>query len=130
MKYLKQFTLILAYTFIGEILHTVLPFPIPASIYGIVLLFLTLEFKIIKLEKVKETGKFFIEIMPIMFIPSSVGLMDSWSLIKQSFLPYITIPIISTILVMGVSAWITQRVIRLDKKKHIKNFDQKVKIKE
>lgn len=117
MKYLKQFTLILAYALMGEILHTVLPFPIPASIYGIALLFLSLEFHIIKLDKVKDAGKFLIEIMPVMFIPSSVGLMDSWGLIKTSVLPYITIPIVSTILVMGVSAWITQLMIRLDKKK-------------
>ena len=117
MKYLKQFTLILAYALMGEILHTILPFPIPASIYGIALLFLSLEFHIIKLDKVKDAGKFLIEIMPVMFIPSSVGLMDSWGLIKTSVLPYITIPIVSTILVMGVSAWITQLMIRLDKKK-------------
>lgn len=116
MKYLKQFTLILAYSCIGELLHTILPLPIPASIYGIALLFLSLEFKIIKLEKVKDTGKFLIEIMPVMFIPSSVGLMDSWGLMKASLLPYIAIPIISTILVMGVSAWITQLIVRLDKK--------------
>ena len=116
MKYLKQFTLILAYSCIGELLHTILPLPIPASIYGIALLFLSLEFKIIKLEKVKDTGKFLIEIMPVMFIPSSVGLMDSWGLMKESLLPYIAIPIISTILVMGISAWITQLIVRLDKK--------------
>lgn len=117
MKYLKQFTLILVFSFLGEILHAILPFPIPASIYGIVLLFLALEFKIIALEKVEDAGKFLIEIMPVMFIPSSVGLMDCWGLISESFVPYITIPIISTILVMGVSGWVTQFVIRLDKKR-------------
>ena len=120
MKYLKQFTLILAFSLLGELLHTLLPFPIPASIYGITLLFLSLEFKILKLEKVKDAGKFMIEIMPVMFIPSSVGLMDSWGLIKDSFLPYLTIPVVSTILVMGVSAWVTQLSIRLDKKKQTK----------
>ena len=120
MKYLKQFTLILVFSFIGEILHKLLPFPIPASIYGITLLFLSLEFKILKLEKVKDSGKFMIEIMPVMFIPSSVGLMDSWGLIKDSFLPYIAIPMVSTVLVMGVSAWITQLSIRFDKKKQKK----------
>lgn len=120
MKYLKQFTLILAYSCIGELLHTILPLPIPASIYGIALLFLSLEFKIIKLEKVKDAGKFLIEIMPVMFIPSSVGLMDSWGLMKASLIPYIAIPIISTILVMGVSAWITQFIVRLDKKTRTK----------
>lgn len=120
MTYLKQFTIILTYSLVGEILHTILPFPIPASIYGIALLFLSLELKILKLEKIKDAGKFMIEIMPVMFIPSSVGLMDSWSLIKDSFLPYLTIPIVSTVLVMGVSAWVTQLTIRLDKRKRQK----------
>lgn len=118
MKYLKQFCLILFFSFIGEILHALIPFPIPASIYGIILLFLSLEFKIISLEKVKDTGKFLIEIMPVMFIPSAVGLMDSWELIKASFVPYITIPLVSTIVVMGVSGWVTQFVIRRDRTKN------------
>ena len=118
MKYLKQFCLILFFSFIGEILHALIPFPIPATIYGIILLFLSLEFKIISLEKVKDTGKFLIEISPIMFIPSAVGLMDSWELIKASFVPYITIPLVSTIVVMGVSGWVTQFVIRRDRTKN------------
>ena len=117
MKYIKQFAIILTITVIGEFLKMILPFPIPAAVYGLVLMLVALNFKLVKLEQVKDVGGFLIEIMPVMFIPSSVGLMDSWGLIKTSVLPYITIPIVSTILVMGVSAWITQLMIRLDKKK-------------
>lgn len=117
MKYLKQFFIILFFSFLGEIFHALLPFPIPASIYGILLLFLALEWNLLPLDKVKDTGKFLIEIMPIMFIPAAVGLMESWGFIKASLIPYITIPIVSTVLVMAVSGYVTQFVIRHDKKK-------------
>ena len=78
MKFLKQFLIILAISLIGEILKSVLPFPIPASIYGMVLMFILLLTGVIKLEQVRDAGKFLIEIMPVMFIPAGVGLMSSW----------------------------------------------------
>ena len=49
MKYLKQVSILFAFTFISEILNRIIPLPIPASIYGLVFLFLCLEFKIIRL---------------------------------------------------------------------------------
>lgn len=116
MNYLKQFCIIMFFSFLGEILHELLPFPIPASIYGIVLLFAALEFKFLSLEKVKDTGKFLIDIMPILFIPSTVGLMDAWGLVKDRFVPYLIVPFVSTVLVMGVSGLVTQFVIHQDKK--------------
>ena len=82
MKYLKQFLLILCITFVGELVKYVLPLPIPASIYGMVILFVGLMTGHIKLSSVKEAGKFLIEIMPVMFIPAGVGLMVSWNVLK------------------------------------------------
>ena len=76
MKYFRQFFLILAVSFLGEILHMVLPLPVPASIYGLVLMLLALVTGIIKIEQVKDTAVFLIEIMPVMFIPAAVGLLD------------------------------------------------------
>ena len=57
MKYLKQFGIILALSFIGEFLNDFLPLPIPASIYGIILMFLCLKTKIIPLSAVEETAR-------------------------------------------------------------------------
>ena len=42
MKYIRQFGIILLITFIGEIMHELIPIPVPAGIYGIVLLFTAL----------------------------------------------------------------------------------------
>ena len=84
MKYVRQFLIILAISLAGEILKYILPLPIPASIYGMAILFAGLMTGLIKLDSVRETGKFLIEIMPLMFIPAGVGLMDSWGNLGRS----------------------------------------------
>ena len=117
MKNIKQFGIILTFAFIGECLNYLFPLPIPASIYGIVLLFLSLCFKIVPLEAVKETGRFLVEIMPVMFIPAAAGLINSWDIIKSSLISYALITIISTIVVMGVTGRITQAILTLVSKK-------------
>lgn len=115
MKYLKQFLIILVISFVGEVLHELLPLPIPASIYGIILLFFLLKTKLLPLSAVKETAKLLIEIMPVMFIPAAVGIMDSWGIIAPSWLVYLTMTVISTIVVMAASGLATQAVLRFGK---------------
>ena len=112
MKYLKQFLIILGVTFIGEILKMYIPFPIPASIYGMVILFTCLMTGIIKPESVRETGKFLIEIMPVMFIPAGVGLVNSWSTLRPIIFPTCLITVSAVFTVMAAAGWISQIVIR------------------
>ena len=112
VKYLKQFLIILGITFIGEILKMFLPLPIPASIYGMVIMLAGLMTGIIKYESVKETGKFLIEIMPIMFIPAGVGLINSWGTLNAILVPALLITVIAVITVMGATGWISQFIIR------------------
>lgn len=116
MKYIKQFILILVISFMGEILKYLLPLPIPASIYGMVLLFTGLMTGVIKLESVKETGVFLIEIMPVMFIPAGAGLIESWSALKPICVQVVVIMFVSTIVVMVISGRVTQFVIRRNRK--------------
>lgn len=87
MKFLKQFLIILVITFMGEGLKYLLPLPIPASIYGWILLFLALMTRIVKLESVRDAGKFLIEIMAGHVYPAGVGLMVSWGVLKPMFAP-------------------------------------------
>ncbi|MGN0427263.1 MAG: CidA/LrgA family protein [Agathobacter sp.] len=117
MKYLKQFFIIVLFSFVGELLHCMIPISIPASIYGLVLLFVALLIGIIKLPQVKETAFFLIEIMPIMFVPAGVGLMESWGALQEMLIPVLVIMIVSTILVMGVAGQVTQLVIHRERKK-------------
>lgn len=111
MKYVRQFGIILTITFMGELLNSILPLPIPASIYGLVLMFILLVAGIIRLEQIKETGTFLIEIMPMMFIPAAVGLMASWERLKGILLQVIAITLISTVLVMVVAGRMTQWMV-------------------
>ena len=80
MKYVKQFGIILLISFAGESLNYLLPLPVPASIYGLVLMFLCLQLRVFRLEDVRDTALFLIEIMPLMFIPAATGLMASWGI--------------------------------------------------
>lgn len=115
MKYLKQFLIILALSFAGEVLHELLPLPVPASIYGIILLFALLKMRILALSAIRETARFLVDIMPVMFIPAAVGIMDSWGIIAPSWLEYLTMTVASTIIVMAVSGLATQAVLRLSR---------------
>lgn len=118
MKYVIQFLIIAAFAFIGELLHWFIPLPIPASIYGIVLLFIALELKWVKVSDIREVSSFLIAVMPIMFIPAAAGLMESWGAVKSSVWEYSLITIVSTFVVMGVSGAVTQFVIWRGKKKN------------
>lgn len=117
MRYLYQFGIILIISFIGEILNYVLPLPIPASIYGIVIMFLCLVSGIIKLESVKETGKLLVDLMPIMFVPPSVALLDAWPILKPVWVEYVFISVVTTFIVMAAAGWSAQLVIRFGNKK-------------
>lgn len=116
MKYVIQFLIIAAFAFVGELLHWFIPLPIPASIYGIVLLFIALELRWVKVSDIREVSSFLIAVMPIMFIPAAAGLMESWGAVKSSVWEYALITIVSTFVVMGVSGAVTQFVIRRGKK--------------
>jgi len=113
MKYLKQFFIILAISFIGEILKYIVPLPIPASIYGMVIMFICLQTKIIKLDDVKSVGKF--------LIPAGVGLMSSWGTLKPVLVPVSVITVVVIITVMLASGWVSQLIIRRDRKKETEN---------
>ena len=117
MKFIKQFGSILAISFIGEIMNYLIPLPVPASIYGLVLMLLCLHFGIVHIDSVKDSGKFLIEIMPLMFIPAAVGLIESWKTIGPKIGTYLIITVLSTIFVMIVAGHTTQAFIRFSKSK-------------
>lgn len=92
----------------------------PTSIYGLVLLLAALQFNIIKLEQIKETGLFLVNIMPFLFVSAGVGLMNSFDLLKPILIPVSIITIVTTIFVMLVTGKTTELVIRKGSKKNNK----------
>ena len=116
MKYVRQFCIILLISALGELLHLLLPLPVPASVYGLILMLVALCTGALKLEQVEETSDFLIEIMPVMFIPPAVGLMVCWPLLRPHLLPYAVITVVYTIVVMFSAGQTTQALLRLERK--------------
>ncbi len=103
MKYLYQFAVILAVTCGGELLRVILPLPVPASIYGLILLFVLLCTKIVRVEAIKGASDFLIRIMPVMFLPAAVGIINVWSAISGIVLPLLAVTAAVTVIVMAVT---------------------------
>lgn len=116
MKYLYQFTVIAATALVGEVIHYLLPIPIPSSIYGIILLFILLQTGAVKVDSIRDISNILIDAMPLMFIAPAVALINEWEALSSNLAAYVLIPVISTVLVMAASGRVTQWLIR--RKKH------------
>ena len=112
MKYVKQVLIILAFTGLGEVLAAIIPFPIPAAIYGIVLLLIFLGTGILKTEHLKETSGFLISIMPVLYVPACVRILEYWGIISSGLVAILTITVISTFLVFAVSGLVAQKLLK------------------
>ena len=120
MKYIKESAIIFGITMIGEFLNKLLPLPVPAGVYGLFLLLILLCTGLQKLEDIEATGNFLLDIMPILFIPASVGLIESYDEMKAILVPLIVTCLISTLVVMGVTGKVTELMVAVLKKKDAK----------
>lgn len=112
MKYAYQLMIIGGISFAGEILNRLLPVPVPASVYGMLLLLLCLCMRWVKLEQIQESADFLLVIMPLVFVAPGVALMESFGLMKDSIVGIFMISIVSTIAVMVICGWIVQLMTR------------------
>lgn len=112
MKYVFQLSIILLVSLAGEALHALIPLPVPASIYGLLIMLLGLMTKIISVERVKDAGNFLLNIMPLLFVPAVVGLIGVWGDVSKVLLPIAVIVPLTTVIVMAVTGRVTQFVLR------------------
>lgn len=118
MNYLIQFSVILAVSFAGEMLSMLLPLPVPASVWGLVIMLSLLFLKVINPHKINKASSFLLETMPVMFIPTAAEVIVSWNDIKAVLLPAIIIIFLSTFIVMIVSGAVTEAIINSGGKKN------------
>lgn len=116
MRYLFQSGRILAFCFAGEVLHAVLPLPVPASVYGLLLLLLALCSGIVRPEQVRETGLFLTGIFPLLFVPAAAGVMELWAELGAMLLPAVIAIVPVTVLVFAAAGRTTQALIRRKEK--------------
>lgn len=112
LKLLREFLIILLLSLVGEGLHALLPLPVPASVYGLVLMLLCLCTGTLRLDQVERASDFLIEIMPVMFVPAAVGLTESWEQLRGVLVPVLVIMVLTTVLVMVVTGHVTQFVMK------------------
>lgn len=121
MKFIKQLSIIMTVSFIAEVMEYLIPIPVAASVYGLVLMLMGLMTRIIPLEKVEGAADFLTEIMPILFVPPTVSIMTSVEAMQQMLLPLCVISVVSTVLIMVVTGRVSQGIIRGRKKEGAEN---------
>ena len=112
MKYLAQFCIIALFSFIGEVLHALIPFPIPAAIYGLVLLTAALLLKLIRPDQIKETSDFLVQLLPLLFVAPLVGIVKSVPLILENIVPIAISVIAGTAITFSVSGGLVQLLLQ------------------
>lgn len=118
MRYLKQLLIILAFSLLGELLARVVPLPVPAAIYGFILLFVALLTGLLKPRHIDKTAEFLIGIMPVLFVAPAVNLLSYFDVIKPKLVPIAVIVVVSTVVVFGVAGLVTQCLLKKEGKKN------------
>lgn len=124
MNYLKEIMWIAAFTFVGEVLNNLLPLPVPAGVYGMLLLLFALMIGIVKLPDVEGAGNFLLDMMTMMFLPAAVGIMSVTDILGPVLIPYVVIVVVSTILVMAVTGLTTSVVLKRTESKKSQRLEQ------
>ncbi len=117
MKVLKQLVIILFLSVAGELLHNLIPLPIPSSIYGLVAFLALLITKTIKLDRVEEISTFLISIMPIFFIVPLISVVHDFHTFKNELIPILIIISGTTVLNISVTAKLSDYLISKEKQK-------------
>ena len=112
MKYLNQAVIIASITFAAEIIKYLFPLPVPASIYGLILLFLLLKTGLLKLGQIEDVGNLLLELMPLLLVPASVSFLTVLDTIQGMLLPVLIMGFIGTVVVMLVTGRVSQWVVR------------------
>ena len=114
MKIFNQLALIFGIWAIGEYISSFIKdiIVIPGSIIGMILLFILLQWKVLKIDKIKEVSNFFLDNMAIFFIPAGVSLINSLSIIRDNMFVLIVSIALSTVIVMYITGIVVEKMIR------------------
>jgi holin-like protein len=115
MKAFNQFALLLIIVLAANFSVSLLPFSFPGSVFGMLLLLLLLTLKVIKPTQIDVASGFLLDNMAFFFIPAGVGLISSLTVLKEYGILFLIITLITTFLVMGITAFIVDKLIKSEK---------------
>ena len=116
MKTLLQLSLIMTICLVGELLSSLIPFPIPGTILALCILFILLKTKIIKLSWVEDAGDLLLKNMTLLFVPAGVKIMAYFGIIKDIWWKLLLLCIAATVLSFLATALVVTAVMKLSKK--------------
>jgi holin-like protein len=119
IRIILQITILYVFSIVGEALHHFLHIPIPGSIIGLILLIICLSYKIVPVKIVEDGASFLLSFLPLLFIPSMVGIINYPSLFSISGGILFLIVVMSTIITM-IAAGVASQFIETKTKKRKK----------
>lgn len=112
-----QSVVIGAIILISKVIELLVPFTMPSSVIGLVLLFVALCLKIVKLEQVEKVGDALVDNIGLFFVPAGISVINSFELLKANFVLDILLIFISTVLLLLGTGWVTQLLLKFNPKK-------------
>lgn len=116
MKILKQAAIIAAVCAAAELIKYLLPLPIPASVYGLILMLLALLTGLLRPEQIETAADFLIVIMPVLFVAPTIALVANLDRLLSLALP-VLLGIVGTALVIGLGGKAAEAVGRREQKR-------------
>jgi holin-like protein len=116
VEIIKQLGIVFSICLIGQLISSCLPFAVPSSVIGMILLLLLLCLQIIKPHHVEKNSNFLLKNMAFFFIPAGVSILDNYSYVANNILPLLLVCFITTILTFGVTARTVTLVIKIQNK--------------
>lgn len=110
LKILMQIALIHIFLIFGMAIKSVVNGPIPASMIGLILLFLALILKIVKIEWVEQGGKWLLAELLLFFVPSAVGIVNYKEILGWQGVETMVLIVFSTMIVMGTTAFVAEKL--------------------
>ena len=113
MKIIRQIGIIFTVCWLRILVEKILPFAFPASVIGMILLFICLLTGVLKIEHIQEKADFLLENMAFFFVPAGVSIINYFDVLESTWIQLVVICVISTVVTFAVTAWSVKLTIRL-----------------
>lgn len=117
MKIIYQIAIIFSICWVSQVIEKLLPIDFPASVIGMILLFLLLSIGVLKIEHIREKSDFLLANMAFFFIPAGVSVINYFDVLKSSLLPLLAICVITTVVTFAATAYSIKLTLHLMRKK-------------
>lgn len=105
-----QILIIHIFLFLGMVAKHFISLPIPASMFGLLIFFLSLKLKIIKLQWVEQGGNWLLAELLLFFVPSAVGIVNYTEIFSMEGIESVLLIGLSTMIVIGVTAFTAEKI--------------------